>query len=52
MKDLIILCILLLLVGASVYYIIKEKKRGKCIGCPYADACAKKNGHMPKKNRT
>jgi len=41
---LIDLLLILLLAGialAIVFYIRREKKRGKkCIGCPYADQCA------------
>lgn len=34
--------ILICIVGAAVYYIYKEKKRGTaCIGCPMAGDCAK-----------
>lgn len=35
MENLIIIGILVLVVGAAVFYIWKEKKKGKkCIGCP------------------
>lgn len=45
MADLIVIIILLVLIGASVIYIRKEKKRGvKCIGCPDGATCAKKQG--------
>lgn len=43
MANLIVIVILLVIIGASVSYIIKEKKRGAtCIGCPHAGECAKK----------
>ena len=47
MADFMIAGVLLLLVGAAVAYIIKEKKKGtKCIGCPNAGTCGKKTcGH-------
>ena len=42
MVDIILILILILAVGGAAYYIYKAKKGGrKCIGCPYADACAK-----------
>ncbi len=42
MKDFIIILIIILTVGASVFYIYKKKKSGsKCIGCPYSDSCCK-----------
>lgn len=45
MENLIVIAVILLLVGAAVVYIIKEKKRGtKCIGCPAAGQCARRNG--------
>jgi hypothetical protein len=35
MKDLIVILILALIIGAAMFYIIKTKKSGrKCIGCP------------------
>lgn len=43
MADFIVIVILLVVVGAAVMYIRKEKKRGvRCIGCPHAGTCAKK----------
>ena len=40
--NLIILAVVLLIVTACVFYIVREKKRGaKCIGCPYAKSCGK-----------
>lgn len=35
--------VIIALVGAAIYYIYKEKKKGThCIGCPMAGNCAKK----------
>ena len=43
MADFIVVAIVVVLLGAAVSYIIKEKKRGAvCIGCPHAGQCAKK----------
>ena len=40
MENLIVIGILLVLVGAAVLYIWKEKKKGtRCIGCPAAGRC-------------
>ena len=42
--DILITIILLLILGAAISYIIKEKKRGtKCIGCPAAGSCPSRN---------
>lgn len=42
-KDIMIVVVLALILGASLLYMRKEKKRGvKCIGCPDADVCAKR----------
>lgn len=38
MDNLIIIALVALLVGAAVFYIVKEKKKGKCVGCP-ASGC-------------
>ena len=44
MADLLIVAILACILGVAIGYIIKEKKKGvKCIGCPFAESCAKRN---------
>ncbi len=44
MENYILIAILVLIIGSAIFYIAKAKKRGeKCIGCPYAKECAKKN---------
>ncbi len=44
MADFIVIVIVVVLLGAAISYIIKEKKRGVvCIGCPHAGECAKKH---------
>ncbi len=44
MENIIIIAILTVIIGCAVGYIIKSKRKGnKCIGCPYADSCGKKN---------
>ncbi len=40
MADIIVALIIILIIGAALIYIIKEKKKGtKCIGCPMAGSC-------------
>ncbi|MCQ2501117.1 MAG: FeoB-associated Cys-rich membrane protein [Lachnospiraceae bacterium] len=42
MADLIVAVILILIVGAAVRYIVKQKKSGAhCIGCPSGGNCIK-----------
>ena len=44
MDNLIIIILLIIIVGGAIVYIYKEKKKGvKCIGCPFAQNCSKKN---------
>lgn len=44
MENIIIILILVVIVGLSIAYIMKAKKRGiKCIGCPNGGNCAYKN---------
>lgn len=44
MTDIIVALVVLVIVGAALLYIRKEKKRGvACIGCPAAGACGKKH---------
>lgn len=47
MENVIVAIVLLVIIGAAVAYIIKEKKKGTvCIGCPHAGSCAgKKSGN-------
>ncbi len=43
MENFIVIGILALIVGAVIFYLVGEKKKGvKCIGCPYAKGCASK----------
>ena len=43
MSDIIIILVLVLILGASLLYMKKEKAKGvKCIGCPDAGSCAKR----------
>ena len=46
MIDLILILVIAGVVGAAVFYIQKQKKRGiTCIGCPHAGACAHRQEH-------
>ena len=39
--DIIAVAVVLLIVGAASFYIIRSKKHGKkCIGCPYGESCS------------
>ena len=41
METIIAIAVITLILGFSIWYIIKEKKRGtKCIGCPDAHTCS------------
>lgn len=41
MTDLILIVIIAVIVGAALYYIRKEKKRGvRCVGCPSGGTCS------------
>ena len=44
MVDFLLVLLLLGIVGAAIFYIIKEKRKGtKCIGCPMAGECKHKS---------
>ena len=48
MENAVAIVALLVICGLAIWYIVRAKKRGeKCIGCPYAKECAKKNGGAP-----
>ena len=52
MIDLIIIAVVLIILGAAITYIVKEKKRGvKCIGCPNGSVCANKGKCSGQKNK-
>lgn len=41
LEDVIAIILIILIIGAATFYIIKAKKRGqKCIGCPYSKSCS------------
>lgn len=43
MENFVVGAILVVIIGAAIIYIIKEKKKGvKCIGCPHAGTCQKR----------
>ena len=42
MTDVIIIVLVLIILCTAMSYIRKEKKQGKCIGCPHAKECAAK----------
>lgn len=42
MENIIIITILIMIVGAAVFYLVRAKKKGaKCIGCPHAKQCGR-----------
>ena len=44
MENIIIIGVLILIIGAAIYYIRKSKKKGvKCIGCPHTGTCGKES---------
>ncbi len=51
MTNLIVGGVLILIVGLSVFYVARAKRRGeKCIGCPHAKMCGGKCGTVGKSN--
>ena len=43
--NIVIIALVLMILAAIVFYIVKEKKNGaKCIGCPNAKTCGKSGG--------
>lgn len=39
MKNIIVVAIILLMLFLAIRYMYKARKKGKCIGCPYAKNC-------------
>lgn len=51
MENFIVAGILTVLIGAIIFYLVREKKKGrKCIGCPYAKQCMSKCVYNENKN--
>ncbi len=45
MDNIIVIGILIVIIGAIIFYLIRERKKGiKCVGCPYAKQCGGKCG--------
>ena len=43
LENIIIIAVLLLIVGAAAWYVIRAKRQGqKCIGCPHGKSCSSK----------
>ena len=43
MANFVVIAVLVLVVGAAITYIVKEKKKGAvCIGCSHAGSCGRK----------
>ncbi len=52
MINWIVIGVLALVIGAIVFYLWRERKRGnRCIGCPYAKQCARKERHCPSQDQ-
>ena len=52
MIDYIVIAVIVLIIGAAAFYIIREKKKGKkCIGCPYCNTCSSKTPCNSPKNK-
>lgn len=44
LSDYIVLGVFLLIVALVIFFIVRQKKKGKvCIGCPYAESCTKRS---------
>ncbi len=42
MENFIVAAILIVIIGAAVYFLARAKKRGAaCIGCPHAKQCGR-----------
>jgi len=51
MIDFLIILLVAVIIGAIVFYIRREKKKGaRCIGCPHAATCGKAGGCSCGKN--
>lgn len=45
MKTILLAGIVIVLIGTIIFYLIRERKKGrKCVGCPYAKQCGS-HGH-------
>lgn len=50
METIIAAVILLAVIGAAVFYLVRASRKGvKCVGCPYAKQCGSCCGKKPKR---
>lgn len=50
MENIVAVLVLLILVGGSVFYLIRAKRNGvKCVGCPAGGSCSAKHQKNKKK---
>ena len=48
MTDIIIAAVVAAIVALALFYVVRQKKKGKkCIGCPYSGECSECK-HTPK----
>ena len=41
MENYIVIAVLVLVIGAAAFYVLKQRKKGvKCIGCPNGSDCS------------
>lgn len=45
--DILITTVVAVVVLLDIVYIFRSRKKGKCIGCPYAASCGKTAGNCP-----
>lgn len=44
LSDYIVLGCFILVIALVIFFVIREKKKGKaCIGCPHAECCTKRS---------
>lgn len=44
MIDIVVGAIIVLIVALALVYIVREKRKGKCIGCPVEGGCSSCHG--------
>jgi len=47
--DIAVIAALVLIVGAIIAYLIKNRKKGDCASCPYAKSCPRSKGESGEK---
>ncbi len=51
MGDIIVISVLVIVVALIIKSIVRNHRRGNCMGCPYSASCSRNKCGLPKKQK-